>query len=143
MCASPGSKVGSVVGEQLDPKTFLATIKMNINPDYKLPEDIWSPRSSLSSLLGDKYMSLEPGGSDKIIPAGGEIKYTQAPANLEDLIPAGWSFEPQTGAQKKPGAGSAAPAGAAPLRAALGGVVLGWRAIRRPQIAGVFERAQR
>ena len=123
-----GVKVGSITGEKLDPKTFLATVKMNINPDYKLPEDTVAEIVS-SSLLGDKYMSLEPGGSDKIIPAGGEIKYTQAPANLEDLI--GQMIFSQTGAQKKPGAGGsgaapgAAPGGAAPGAAPAGGAAPG------------------
>jgi phospholipid/cholesterol/gamma-HCH transport system substrate-binding protein len=117
-----GVKVGSVTGEHLDPKTYLATVKMNINPDYKLPADTVAEIVS-SSLLGDKYMSLQPGGSDKIIPPGGEIKYTQAPANLEDLI--GQMIFSQTGAQKKPGEGGATPGGAAPSGAAPGGAAPG------------------
>ncbi|MGH7029890.1 MAG: outer membrane lipid asymmetry maintenance protein MlaD, partial [Stellaceae bacterium] len=80
-----GVKVGSVVGENLSPKTYLATVTMSINPKYKLPEDTVAEIIS-SSLLGDKYMSLEPGGSDQDIPPGGHIKYTQAPVSLENLI---------------------------------------------------------
>src|SRR5258706_1243679 len=34
-----GVKIGSVVSETLDPKTFLATVRMSIDPAYKLPED--------------------------------------------------------------------------------------------------------
>ncbi|MGH7114654.1 MAG: outer membrane lipid asymmetry maintenance protein MlaD [Stellaceae bacterium] len=106
-----GVKVGSVVGENLSPKTYLATVTMSINPKYKLPEDTVAEIIS-SSLLGDKYMSLEPGGSDKDIPPGGQIKYTQAPVSLENLI--GQMIFSQPGAQKKPGAGGGAAAGAAP-----------------------------
>ncbi len=106
-----GVKVGSVTGETLDPKTYLATVKMSINPEYKLPEDTVAEIIS-SSLLGDKYMSLAPGGSDKEIPPGGQIKYTQATASLEDLI--GQMIFSQAGAQqKKPGEGGAPQGGAA------------------------------
>ncbi len=99
-----GVKVGSVVSERLDPKTFLATVRMNINPDYKLPDDTVAEIIS-SSLLGDKYMSLVPGGSDKDIAPGGQIKYTQAPVSLENLI--GQMIFSQPGGQKKPGEGGA------------------------------------
>jgi phospholipid/cholesterol/gamma-HCH transport system substrate-binding protein len=97
-----GVKVGSVVGEKLDPKTFLATVRMTVAPLYKLPDDTIAEIVS-SSLLGDKYMSLVPGGSDKIIPPGGRIKYTQAPVSLENLI-GQMIYSPPTG-QQKPGGG--------------------------------------
>jgi phospholipid/cholesterol/gamma-HCH transport system substrate-binding protein len=106
-----GVKVGSVVGAHLDPKTYLATIRMTINPDYKLPDDTVAEIIS-SSLLGDKYMSLVPGGSDKDIPPGGQIKYTQAPVSLENLI--GQMIFSQPGGQKTPPQGGSrgeAPAG--------------------------------
>jgi len=100
-----GVKVGSVLGASLDPKTYLATVTMSINPKYKLPEDTVAEIVS-SSLLGDKYMSLVPGGSDKNIPPGGRIKYTQAPVSLENLI--GQMIFSQPNGQKKPDAGGAA-----------------------------------
>ena len=34
-----GIKIGSVVAEELDPKTYLATVRMSIEPAVKLPED--------------------------------------------------------------------------------------------------------
>jgi len=107
-----GVKVGSVVAERLDPKTFLATVTMTINPEYKLPDDTVAEIIS-SSLLGEKYMSLVPGGSEKDIQPGGQIKYTQAPVSLENLI--GQMIFSQPGGQKKPGENTgAAPAGGAP-----------------------------
>jgi phospholipid/cholesterol/gamma-HCH transport system substrate-binding protein len=107
-----GVKVGSVVSESLDPKTYLATVKMSIDTEYKLPDDTVAEIIS-SSLLGDKYMSLVPGGSDKDIAPGGQIKYTQAPVSLENLI--GQMIFSQPGAQKGPGAaGGGATHGLAP-----------------------------
>ena len=101
-----GVKVGSVIGEKLDPKTFLATLRISIAHKYKLPDDTVAEIVS-SSLLGDKYLALVPGGSDKIIPPGGRIKYTQAPASLENLI--GQMIYSPSGGQQQPGAKAAPP----------------------------------
>ena len=108
-----GVKVGSVTGERLDPNTFLVTLRMSIAPAYKLPDDTVAEIVS-SSLLGDKYLSLVPGGSAKIIGPGGRIKYTQSPVSLENLI--GQMIYSPPSAQQKPG--GAAPAGGAPSPAA-------------------------
>jgi phospholipid/cholesterol/gamma-HCH transport system substrate-binding protein len=80
-----GIKVGSIVSEDLDPKTFLADVRMSIDPSIKLPDDTVAEIIS-AGLLGDKYLSLVPGGSDKMIPPGGKIKYTQSSVSLENLI---------------------------------------------------------
>ena len=99
-----GVKVGSVVSETLDPKTFLATVRLSIDHAFKLPDDTVAEIVS-SGLLGDKYMALVPGGSDQMIPPGGRIKYTQAPVSLENLI--GQMIFSQPGGQKKPDEGEA------------------------------------
>jgi len=80
-----GIKIGSVVSERLDPKTYLATVRMSIDPAIQLPDDTVAAILS-AGLLGDKYMSLVPGGSDKMIPPGGRIKFTQASVSLENLL---------------------------------------------------------
>jgi phospholipid/cholesterol/gamma-HCH transport system substrate-binding protein len=103
-----GVKVGSVTGTRLDPKTFMATVRMSIAPQYRLPDDTVAEIVS-SSLLGDKYMSLVPGGSDTTIPPGGRIKFTQSAVSLENLI--GQMIYSPPGSQQKPG-GAAAPPGA-------------------------------
>ncbi len=100
-----GVKVGSVTAETLDPKTFVATLNMSINPEYRLPDDTVAEISS-PSLLADKIVSLVPGGSDKNIAPGGRIKYTQSAVSLENLI--GQMIFSQPNGQKKPGAGGAA-----------------------------------
>ena len=99
-----GVKIGSIVSETLDPKTFLADVRMSIDPAYKLPDDTVAEIVS-NGLLGDQYMSLVPGGSDQTIPPGGRIKITQAPVSLENLI--GQMIFSQPGAQKKPEEGEA------------------------------------
>ena len=102
-----GIKIGSVVAEELDPKTFLANVRMSIDPSVKLPDDTVAEIIS-AGLLGDKYLSLVPGGSDKVIPPGGKITYTQSSVSLENLI--GQMMFSTPGA-KKPGEGEAPPPG--------------------------------
>jgi phospholipid/cholesterol/gamma-HCH transport system substrate-binding protein len=97
-----GVKVGSVVTETLDPKTFLATVRLTINPAYKLPNDTVAEITS-NGLLGEQYMSLVPGGDEQTIPPGGQIKFTQSPVSLESLI--GQMIFSQPSGQKKPGEG--------------------------------------
>jgi phospholipid/cholesterol/gamma-HCH transport system substrate-binding protein len=104
-----GVKIGSVTSEYLDPKTFAATIRMNIDSQYKLPADTVAEITS-PSLLADKVVSLVPGGADKDIPPGGQIKYTQSSVSLENLI-GQMIFSQPGGGQKKPGEGGAAASG--------------------------------
>jgi phospholipid/cholesterol/gamma-HCH transport system substrate-binding protein len=102
-----GIKIGSVVGETLDPKTFLASIRMSIDPTVKLPDDTVAEIVS-AGLLGDKYLSLVPGGSDKTIQPNGKIKYTQSSVSLEHMI-GQMIFSAPSG--KKPDAGDTPPGG--------------------------------
>jgi len=80
-----GIKVGSVLAQRLDPKTFIAILSLNIDPTIKLPKDTVVSITS-SGLLGDKYLSIDPGNDDEIIPPGGEITHTQSAMSLENLI---------------------------------------------------------
>lgn len=80
-----GVKVGSVVDVGLDPDTYLARVRMNIEPGVQLPEDTAALISS-ESLMGGKYLALEPGGAEDMIAPGGRIQFTQAPQNLEQLL---------------------------------------------------------
>jgi phospholipid/cholesterol/gamma-HCH transport system substrate-binding protein len=100
-----GIKIGSVVSEELDPKTFLATLRMSIQPAIQLPDDTVAEIVS-AGLLGDKYLSLVPGGSDKVLPPEGKIRYTQSSVSLEHLIGQMIFTSPA----KKPGEGDAQPA---------------------------------
>jgi phospholipid/cholesterol/gamma-HCH transport system substrate-binding protein len=80
-----GIKIGSVSDLTLDPKNYLVTVHMNIREDIKVPDD-----SSLivtsSGLLGSSYISLTPGGSDKMLAAGGMIQNSQGSVDLMGLV---------------------------------------------------------
>jgi len=80
-----GVKIGQVASVELDPKTYLAKVTMEVEDDVKVPDDSAATISS-QSLLGGMYMGIEPGGSEEMLASGGEIQYTQAPQNLEELL---------------------------------------------------------
>jgi phospholipid/cholesterol/gamma-HCH transport system substrate-binding protein len=80
-----GVTVGHVVSETVDPRTFLATVRFSIRPDIKLTDD--SSAAILSEgLLGGKYLSLTPGGDDRILGPEGVIAATQGSISLETLL---------------------------------------------------------
>jgi phospholipid/cholesterol/gamma-HCH transport system substrate-binding protein len=80
-----GIKVGAVNALTLDPKTYLVTVHMNIRSDVQVPEDS-SLLVTSSGLLGGSYLSISPGGSDKMIQAGGAISNVQGSVDLMGLV---------------------------------------------------------
>lgn len=78
-----GVKVGRV--ETLTLADDRARLGLRINEGVKLQEDtIASVRSR--GLIGDKFLLLTPGGSDKVLGPGGRIRETESPPDLTDLI---------------------------------------------------------
>ena len=80
-----GIKIGSVVGQRLDTQTFLAVLDLSLSDSIKLPTDS-SIKVASDGLLGDKYLSVEPGGEIETLKAGEEIRYTQGSVDLTELI---------------------------------------------------------
>lgn len=81
-----GVVIGRIVAIEIDPISFKARVKMNIDQDFnQLPMD--SSASILTSgLLGDQYIGLEPGGDDELLEQGAQIEMTQSAIVLEELI---------------------------------------------------------
>ncbi|MEM7651245.1 MAG: outer membrane lipid asymmetry maintenance protein MlaD [Pseudomonadota bacterium] len=80
-----GVKVGTVSAVELDEQTYLARVRIQVDGDVKLPLDTAALISS-ESLLGGRFLALEPGADEAMIKDGGNIEYTQAPQNLEQLL---------------------------------------------------------
>ncbi len=93
-----GIKIGTVMDSTLDPETYLAVVELSINPTVKLPLDTSASITS-DGLLGDKYMSLSPGGDEAMIKPGGEIETTQGAIDLFSLV--GQMIFSQTGKDDK------------------------------------------
>ena len=80
-----GVRVGSVVGLTLDPASYLAVVHMSIDPSIQLPRDTVALVAS-ESMLGGKYLALEPGGDPEHLPPDGRVEYTQSTPGFEQLL---------------------------------------------------------
>lgn len=80
-----GVKVGQVLDFSLDPKTYRAIVRMNINDGVVLPKDTAAVIAS-AGLLDGKFMSLEPGSDEEALKTGDQIEFTQSTPGLEQLL---------------------------------------------------------
>jgi phospholipid/cholesterol/gamma-HCH transport system substrate-binding protein len=80
-----GVKVGSVNQEHLDPENFQAVVALSVRNDVKLPKDTGAIITS-ESLLGGKYLSLQPGGDETMLQPGQMITITQSSVSIEELL---------------------------------------------------------
>lgn len=80
-----GVKVGTITDYYLDKETYSAIVKMNINNGVELPYDTAAVITS-ESLLGGKFLALEPGGDMDMLKPGDMIEYTQSTPSIEKLL---------------------------------------------------------
>ena len=80
-----GVKIGAVSSISLDPKTFLAVVKLDLDAKTPLPADSTAKITS-DGLLGGQHVVIEPGGSSDNLKAGGEIENTQGAVDLFGLV---------------------------------------------------------
>ena len=79
-----GVDVGRVESIRLSPGDR-AQVTLRLEPDLKLHDDaIASIRTK--GIIGDKFVKLSPGSSEKLIPPGGKIHDTESAIDLEELI---------------------------------------------------------
>jgi len=79
-----GVKIGTVNALTLEPN-YLVDVHMDIHRDIKVPDDSSLVVTS-SGLLGSSYLSIAPGGSDRMLAAGGVIKNTQGSIDMMGLL---------------------------------------------------------
>ena len=80
-----GIRIGQIASLELEPDTYFAVVSMEIDEAVKLPDDT-SAEIVSESLLGGRFLSLTPGASEKLLADGGEVRFTQSPVSLEQLI---------------------------------------------------------
>jgi phospholipid/cholesterol/gamma-HCH transport system substrate-binding protein len=79
-----GVEVGRVESIQLT-SLFQARVGMRLQPGVKVHDDaIASIRTK--GIIGDKFVKLSPGNSEKLVPAGGKIINTESSIDMEELI---------------------------------------------------------
>lgn len=80
-----GVKIGTVKALALDPKDYRVAVHMDVQPTVQIPDDS-SVMVTSAGLLGSSYVSIQPGGSDKMLAPGGEIKNAQGAIDMMGLI---------------------------------------------------------
>lgn len=78
-----GVNVGHVKSVVLD--DFQARVVLNFPKDLPIQEDAIASIKT-RGLIGEKYIEITPGGSEKVIKPGGRIRETQPAIDMEELI---------------------------------------------------------
>jgi phospholipid/cholesterol/gamma-HCH transport system substrate-binding protein len=78
-----GVDVGRVKSISLD--NYQAHVVLDLPWSVKIQEDAIALVKT-KGLIGEKYVEITPGGSEKIIQPGGRIRETQPAVDLEELI---------------------------------------------------------
>lgn len=79
-----GVQVGRVESIQLS-SSDRAQVTLRLDAGLKLHDDaIASVRTK--GIIGDKFVKISPGGSEKLIVQGGKIRDTESTIDLEELI---------------------------------------------------------
>jgi phospholipid/cholesterol/gamma-HCH transport system substrate-binding protein len=79
-----GVEVGRVESIGLN-KQYQAAVAFRIKPGVVLQADAIASVKT-KGLIGEKYVRITPGGSDKILGDGGVLRETESPTEIEDLI---------------------------------------------------------
>ena len=76
-------EVGRV--ESIGLADYQARVTLRVHSGVKLQEDVIASIKT-KGLIGEKYIRISPGGSDKIIPPNGRIREVEAPVDFEELL---------------------------------------------------------
>lgn len=79
-----GVKVGEVSAITLA-DDYRARVSLNLDPALRLPADT-SASIVTAGVLGDRYVSLQPGGDDQILQSGEQIEFVESAVILERMI---------------------------------------------------------
>lgn len=78
-----GVLIGRV--ESIGLADYQARVVLRVDSHVKLQDDSIASIKT-KGLIGEKYIRISPGGSDKLIPPNGRIREVEAPVDLEELI---------------------------------------------------------
>lgn len=78
-----GVEIGRV--EAIGLADYQARVTLRINSGVKLQDDSIASIKT-KGLIGEKYLRISPGGSERIIPPNGRIREVEAPVDFEELL---------------------------------------------------------
>jgi phospholipid/cholesterol/gamma-HCH transport system substrate-binding protein len=80
-----GIEIGRVESLSIDQKDQKAVVEMSIRKNIKIYDDAIASIKT-EGLIGDKYLSIDPGGAGDLLSSGGAITETQPALDIESLI---------------------------------------------------------
>jgi phospholipid/cholesterol/gamma-HCH transport system substrate-binding protein len=80
-----GIAVGKVAKITMDQENQKAIVEISIRKDIKIFDDAIASIKT-EGLIGDKYLSIDPGGAGSLLGPSGVITETQAPVDITELI---------------------------------------------------------
>jgi phospholipid/cholesterol/gamma-HCH transport system substrate-binding protein len=80
-----GIEVGRVEKLSMDQENQKAVVEIRIRKDIKIYDDAIAAIKT-EGLIGDRYLSIDPGGGGKLLVSGGTITETQPSVDVADLI---------------------------------------------------------
>ena len=80
-----GIEVGRVENITMDQEDLRAVVKIRLKKDIKIYDDAIASIKT-EGLIGDKYLSIDPGGGGDLLADNGVITDTQAAVDIEQLI---------------------------------------------------------
>jgi len=80
-----GIEIGQVEGLEIDQKNQVAVVTLRIKKGINIFDDATASVKT-AGLIGDRYVSVDPGGAGEILKPGGIITETESPVDIEDLV---------------------------------------------------------
>lgn len=81
-----GLEIGRVERLTMDQEDQVAVVEFRIKKGIKIYDDAIASIKT-EGLIGDRYVSIDPGGgSDELLEPGGIITETEAPTDIQELI---------------------------------------------------------
>ena len=80
-----GMEIGRVGDFRMDQENQLAVVELKIKKDIKVYDDAIASIKT-AGLIGDKYVSIDPGGGGDLLKQGDTILETESPIDIGELI---------------------------------------------------------
>jgi phospholipid/cholesterol/gamma-HCH transport system substrate-binding protein len=80
-----GLQIGQVEDLKIDQKDQMAIVGLKINEGIKIYGDA-NASIKTEGLIGDRYVSIDPGGAAPLLKPGGMITQTEPPVDIGNLV---------------------------------------------------------
>ena len=80
-----GLEIGRVESFKMDQENQLVVVDFKINKGIKIYDDAIASIKT-EGLIGDKFVSIDPGGSGELLKSGDIITDTESPTDIMDLV---------------------------------------------------------